>query len=144
VADNFLSTAKDMFEAADALRKQGHFRNSCYLYGYVVECYYKLVLKAAGSPPRIHELDALYDKARRLAMRATARVSPYLLRPSDLARMTTVIPLPSGKQECHWDPNHRYDGVRWTERESDTYFREARKALGKINQMRLAGLRLIS
>ena len=42
--DNFYETARRMHKASETLHNNGEFHNACYLAGYVIECYAKIIV----------------------------------------------------------------------------------------------------
>ena len=47
--DNFFDTAERVYQSAKTLHDNEEFHNACYLSGYVVECYAKLIIQQAYS-----------------------------------------------------------------------------------------------
>lgn len=45
MSDSFLDTAKRMYSSSKLLHNNNDFHNSCYLAGYVVECYAKIIVE---------------------------------------------------------------------------------------------------
>ena len=145
MADDFATTADRMMQDARILHDAGAHRNACYLAGYVVECTLKALLAKAGETLRVHDLESLHDKVTRLLMNGSAVLARYG-DPSQFApTMLHQVNPPTVKRSetryyCHWDPEHRYDGTRWTlSSVSVDYLREAEKAHDVIVRMFVDG-----
>lgn len=131
MADDFLATAKTMFVDAETLHRNLAYRNACYLYGYVTECFLKKVLEAAGnSLKKTHDLTYLGELVEAVRVAATSQVSHHLAPP---------ISSPMTKDK-HWDPIYRYDGRHWGETACRQYQREAKDNYDKLLEMELDGV----
>lgn len=146
MADDFAATADRMMLDARALHRAGAHRNACYLAGYVVECTLKALLQQTTPPKKIHDLESLHDDVGALLLSGNAVVARYgdpsLLAPTMLQKVKPFT-VKNGKPRyyCHWDPDHRYDGARWTlPGASDDYVQEAEKSHDILLQMFLDGL----
>lgn len=49
MSDSFLDTAKRMHKSSEILHQNDDFHNACYLAGYVVECYAKILVEKYSS-----------------------------------------------------------------------------------------------
>lgn len=49
MSDSFLDTAKRMYSSSKLLHNNNDFHNACYLAGYVVECYTKIIVEKYSS-----------------------------------------------------------------------------------------------
>lgn len=133
MADNFLKTAEQMKESSKVLNANSHFHNSCYIAGYVAECYLKtLAEKGLGSTPRrTHDLIALHYAVSSGAT-LPALFSPYLLDMSlDCPQIYTK-----------WNPAKRYDDSSgWDNPSTSLDFQdEQEKCFRQLAQMRSSGL----
>ena len=50
--DNFYDTAKRMHKSSETLHNNNEFHNACYLAGYVVECYAKIIVEVFSTAPQ--------------------------------------------------------------------------------------------
>ena len=65
--DDFLKTAERMYNDSQLLFEGRRWFNSCYLSGYVGECYAKIILsKELGESIRTHSLDELNSQLQRI------------------------------------------------------------------------------
>ena len=86
--DNFYDTAKRMHKSSETLHNNNEFHNACYLAGYVVECYAKIIIEVfSTAPPRSfsHNLGRLNSELNSI-LSGNASLSQYILNgPSDFA-----------------------------------------------------------
>lgn len=146
MADDFAATADRMMQDARILHQAGAHRNACYLAGYVVECTLKALLEQTSKPRKVHDLESLHDEIASLLLNPGAVIAKYgdpaqpaptmiqQIKPPTVNKMDT-------RYYCHWDPDHRYDGTRWTlPTTSESYLREAEDFHDIIVRMFVDGL----
>jgi hypothetical protein len=153
MADDFLETAQQMMSGAKALQATGAHRNACYLAGYVVECTLKTMLEVAGeSPPLKHEVDDLNVLLLRLSLAPGDKIGTYgdpsVLAPMIFRQLRVLETRRDGstvwRDQCHWDPKHRYDGTRWAnDATSRQYIAEAQKFADIIDDMKITFLGIL-
>ncbi len=133
MADNFLDTAERMRDSCIFLHKQKHFHNACYMAGYVVECYLKLVGSIGSSvfnPLAVrHNINRMNTELNYRVTSATtlSAIRPYLI---DVAVDCPNI--------CAaWDPLKRYEdkSLSWNEALSNEFQIEQEKCFDMINKM---------
>ncbi len=129
--DDYGTTAAIMRHDAVMLAEARRWRNACYLAGYVVECVVKALLDAAGqTPKRHHDLGKHGQEVQKLSLVC----NPVVARYGDPIAVCSSIAGGSG-----WDPVHRYDGTRWTEREWTAYARDSERAYEMLCEMYVDG-----
>jgi hypothetical protein len=135
MSDNFLVAIERMRDSSRNLHGTSHFHNACYLGGYVVECYLKILYglstlnHAAGPRTYSHNLGALNaDLIYNLTSSAsTSRMRPYSI---DIATECSTI-------LSTWNPVNRYnDGsIGWDEQTSILFQSELEKCFEKVAKM---------
>lgn len=141
MADNFKVTAERMYASAKTLYESNDHHNSCYLGGYVIECYQKILylLLAPGAPQHIHDLGEL---------KQSYKDKVYVFRnSSQLAKLKKLkvnvdIELAFNRIYNSWNPIFRYDDSqdRWNEEVSKEYQKELKHCKYLINQLQINGL----
>ncbi len=82
--DNFYDTANRMYKSSQILHNNNEYHNACYLAGYVVECYTKIIVGLFSTNiPRSykHNLSKL-DNALQHILSGNSSLSPYILNGS--------------------------------------------------------------
>jgi len=133
--DNFYDTANRMYKSSKILHENGVFHNSCYLGGYVVECYAKIFVDMYSSSTPIsfgHNIRNLSSELNDLA--SNSSLSSYILNgPNDF---NTILSM--------WNPgNLRYSDTSiciTSSTISDNFQSEIELVMQKIAKMRLDGL----
>ena len=49
--DHFYDTAKRMYKSTKTLHNNGEYHNACYLAGYIIECYAKIIVGIGLATP---------------------------------------------------------------------------------------------
>lgn len=141
--DNFYDTAKRMQKSAEILHNKGEYHNACYLAGYVVECYAKIIV-GLSYPLNYDELkkDFQHDLTKlRKEFQYILAYSSYSRYMVDMRTDFANVLLGVTK----WDINKRYieDSLTWTQANSNNFQSEAQLAMQKLTQMQLDGHPLI-
>jgi HEPN domain-containing protein len=140
--DNYYDTAKRMQKSSKILFNNQEYHNSCYLAGYVIECYAKIIiglsytfnandLKSFG-----HDLKEMNKEFHYIFNHSS--ISAYI---KDLKINFENIT----KGNSKWNPNKRYinQNLEWTESNAKDYQNEIIIAMQTLAQMKLNGLTLI-
>jgi hypothetical protein len=136
--DDFYKTAQRMWEDANILKSSANNKswfNTCYLSGYILECYGKLLLSYAPSNRYGHDIKFINES-----------IVNFILNNSSLA--TYCIDF---KNDCKtiydepqkWDPKKRYEctvGIWDTEATAAAFINEAQIVINMINKMKLDGV----
>lgn len=140
MADNFKETAKKMSKSAELTKDADHHHISCYLAGYVVESYLKIIVDSVSSISQTpisfgHNLTNL-NSGIQSALSASA-FGPARLRPF-IIDVSTQCPNIFRK----WNPSHRYDvSCGWdSDLESGNFSREQLICLSVITNMEVSGI----
>lgn len=130
----YFQTAERMLQSSKILHENNQFFNACYLAGYVVECYQKIVIQILDSNPKmIHDLDELKEHYKRLkATRRGQRLVKDSLAVDIEAKFPSVFQL--------WNPTHRYDDThKWDEESSLKLQKEIKQCNHILARMRTNG-----
>lgn len=140
--DNYFETAQRMQKSSKILFDNKEYHNSCYLSGYVIECYAKVIiglsygvnsseLKTFGHDLKEMNKEFLY----------IFNHSSYLSYIKDLKINFGKITIGATK----WNPNRRYSNVasEWTDVIAQDYQIEILVAMQTLAQMRIDGHILI-
>jgi len=131
-----------MYKSSQTLHNNLEYHNSCYLAGYVVECYAKIIigitygfnstdLKVFG-----HDLKEMRKEFQYILSHSS--ISSYML---DMPTNFSKILAGSTK----WNPMKRYSDIsnEWLEVSSNDYQKEIVFAMQQIAQMKIDGHNLI-
>jgi hypothetical protein len=139
MADDFKITAKCMGESSVILHQAGKFYNACYLAGYVIECYSKILVGLLGSSPRQYSHNtaaALSDVETRYLMNNSS-ITMQLTRSGVMTDPRTLFM----RVLADWNPNERYSNSHpWDVNASNQYQMEIAIALQYIAQLEVAGI----
>lgn len=140
--DNYYDTAERMYKSSKTLHTNHEFHNSCYLAGYVVECYAKIIigltygftytdLKEFG-----HDIKKMRKEFQYIFSHSS--FSSYML---DIQTDFSTI----SQGSLRWNPMNRYcdTNTEWIEKNSIDYQSELLFAMQKIAQLKLDGHNLI-
>jgi hypothetical protein len=135
MADDFYATAKRMHKSSKTLHNNSEYHNACYLAGYVVECYAKIVVQVFGTrSPRTfgHNINNLNTELGNL-LTGNSSLSDYILDgPNDFSSILT-----------YWNPvsmRYRSDANTISNQNiSDNFQNEVQLAMAKLAQMKLDG-----
>lgn len=141
MADNFYATAKRMYKSSKTLHDNSEYHNACYLAGYVVECYAKIVvgLSYGFTPSELakefsHDLKKLNKELQYIITHSS--YSPYIVdMRSDFATLLLNV--------AKWHPIKRYSSNTWSQQNSNTFQTEIQLAMQKLAQMELDGHNLM-
>jgi hypothetical protein len=135
--DNFFMTAERMHDSSKNLHSATHYHNACYLAGYVMECYGKiLVQKAVIRNPKMYSHNVVNINTDLIAYLASSSASTAFWR-----KYIIDISLECPAMLRGWNPNHRYeDAILWNDHASENYQKEQEKCFEKIIEMHLDGL----
>jgi hypothetical protein len=136
-----MDTAYRMYEDVEVLINNDRWFNCCYLSGYVLECYCKLVLNNAISEGLITNRSVRRYSHRVMDMEND--LSMILLSENQLA--TYCLDLNSECKELlsGWTPNNRYNGNEssWNEKDKAIKYKEECDILiEQIMRMQLDGV----
>ena len=135
--DSYYDTAQRMYKSAKILHNNSEYHNACYLAGYVLECYSKIVVGMSYplthqelSKEFSHDLEKLRKELDYIL--ASSSISAHIrnLR----AECPTII---SG--QFKWNPIKRYiqDRDRWNQANSNNYQSEVEIVMTEIARMKL-------
>ncbi|MBN2617365.1 MAG: hypothetical protein JXR64_03525 [Spirochaetales bacterium] len=143
--ENYYKTSRRTALSSNILHSNGEFFNSCYLAGYVLECYTKLLLKKAlnlTDEDLKKEFSHDIKKLNKTITILKEDPSAYgLLDTSYLIDLTsTCSRMISGTNR--WDPNKRYDADEtiWNSLVSQEYQCSVSIIMAEINKMKLDGV----
>jgi hypothetical protein len=141
--DNFYDAAKRMHNSSQILHNNNEFHNACYLAGYVVECYAKIIVGLSYGLTQeelakefSHDLKKLNRELQYIL--SHSQYSAYIV---DMK--TDFVSLISGNLK--WNPVKRYvvSSNNWNQSNSDNFQNEIQVAMQKLTQMELDGYNLI-
>jgi hypothetical protein len=140
--DNYYNTANRMYKSSQILHNNQEFHNSCYLGGYIIECYAKIIIGVSYGF-NIPDLKDFGHDLKRMN-----REFQYIISHSSISSYMLDMPVAFSKSlsgNAKWDPFKRYSdtGNEWSETDSNDYQNEIIFAMQKITQMRLDGHNLI-
>lgn len=143
MADNFYDTAKRMEKASKNLHNHKLYHNACYLAGYVVECYTKIIINiTSGNPPMHHNLADLNRRLKiLLSILYTGGRGRRRINPKYILKINTHFPNLVGGHKA-WNPTNRYIETpnEWTENDSIAFQNEMIRALRIITKMKNDGI----
>jgi len=140
--DNFYDAAKRMHNSSQILHNNNEFHNACYLAGYVVECYAKIIVGLSYGLTQeelkefSHDLKKLNKELQYIF--SHSQYSAYIVdMKADFANL-----LSGGLK---WNPIRRYivSSDSWNQSNSDNFQNEIQVAMQKLTQMELDGYNLI-
>lgn len=141
--DNFYDTAKRMHKSSETLHSNGEFHNSCYVAGYVIECYAKIIvgLTYGFSQNELakefsHDLKKLSKEIQYIL--SDSQYSAYIVDMN--SNFGTLL---SGNSK--WNPMKRYilSSECWGQVNSNNFQSEIQFAMMKLTQMQIDGHALI-
>lgn len=141
MADDFYATAKRMHKSSKTLHDNSEYHNACYLAGYVVECYAKIVVGLSYDFTSVelakefsHDLKKLNKELEYIVTHSS--YSPYIVdMRSDFATILLNV--------TKWHPTKRYSSNIWSPQNSTAFQTEIQLAMQKLAQMKLDGHNLI-
>lgn len=139
--DNYKDTAYRMYEDAEVLLKNNKWFNCCYLSGYVLECYCKLVLNNAISNGII-SARSIRQYSHRVSDMETD-LSMVSLSASQLSKYCLDLNSMCDGLLSEWNPNNRYNSNMsdWDSKsKADKYKEECDILIEQILEMELDGV----
>lgn len=137
--DNFYDTANRMYKSSQILHNNNEYHNACYMAGYVVECYTKIIvgLFSTNIPSSYrHNLSNL-NIALQHILNGNSSLSPYILNGS--LDFVTIL--------SNWNPvNLRYiDNANSLNNQSlsTSFQNEIQLAMQKLAELQIDGHNLI-
>lgn len=135
--DNYYDTANRMYKSSQTLHNNREFHNACYMSGYVIECYMKIMHNCIlqSMPPFTHKLQTLDTGITNYLVNGNSSFSTYLL---DRSSFTNIF--------NEWDPvSRRYIELiqEWQEQNSNDFQNEIHLAMQELTKMKLDGNNLI-
>ena len=136
MADNYRFTAERTQRSSKALHDSENYFDACYLAGYVVECYMKVLYKhvTKNDPALVHDLSKLKSQLKGIKKVSTATALQKKGFWLDVEQYCQRI--------CKdWDPKYRYDDAHpWDEGTSTAFQNEIKRCLAQIARLKTNGL----
>lgn len=148
---DFLKTCDKMYASATTLSNNQEYYNSCYLSGYVIECYLKQIIlkyaiKSDGTNYTVDEIKAKYAHKIHVLIRdlkdcINVNASIPASCRIDLNIMCKTICIGTGGHP-KWDPRYRYgEHSAWDDKSySDCYINEIKQLYNILSSLRVGGL----
>lgn len=138
MADDFKITARRMAQSSITLHQASEFYNACYLGGYVVECYTKIIIGILGVSHRNeHRIDLLINNVESNYLLMNSTATTQLTKAKVMSDLSSDF---SGIQST-WHPIKRYGGAGlWVESTSNQFQIEITLALQYIAKLEVDGL----
>jgi hypothetical protein len=143
MADDFYATAKRMHKSSKMLHNNSEYHNACYLAGYVVECYAKIIVGLSYDfvPSELgkefsHDLKELNKELQYVITYST--YSAYIVNMrTDFSTILLNV--------TKWHPIKRYTSNTntWNQQNSNDFQAEIQLAMQKLAQMKIDGHILI-
>jgi HEPN domain-containing protein len=132
--DNFLKTAERMYDSSKILHRENQSFNSCYLSGYVAECYAKIMYGlTSGSNIRSHDTADILVRISSLLTSASPYNRYWIDMPIECPNMYSGA--------AKWHPMERYsDTYPWTITISAAFQQEMDIFFDKITEMIIDGV----
>ncbi len=136
--DNFYDTALRMYKSAQSLHASKEFHNSCYIGGYVIECYAKIIyhLLSGSNPPHTHNVSNLNSQCINYIASGNASNQTYFI--DGTTNFSNVL--------AQWNPvTTRYTEAsnEFIENDSNNFQVEIENAMRVIARMKIDGHNLI-
>lgn len=141
--DNYYDTAKRMYHSSKILHESQDYHNACYMAGYVVECYAKIIVGISHkfnyseiAKKFSHNLTDL-DKELKYILVNSALADYIVDMNSDFS---TIL-----SENSKWNPIKRYSNNTglWKQNNSTDFQNEIKIAMQKLAKMKLDGHNLI-
>ena len=132
--DNFLKTAERMYDSSKILHRENHSFNSCYLSGYVAECYAKIMYElTSGNTIKSHNTANILASVSSLLTSSSPHNKYWIDMSIECPNMY------SGATK--WHPEERYSDVYpWTAATSYAFQLEMEIFFDKITEMIIDGV----
>ncbi len=143
--DNFYKTAIRTSKSSKILINNGDYFNSCYIGGYTLECYSKILLKLAYGMTD----DELKKYIGHDLKKAVKEIKYLKLDPSINGLIDSIYLLDINidcpfmtKSQTKWNPNKRYNDneTNWNQNTATEYQNEIVKIRQKIATMKINGV----
>lgn len=136
--DNYYDTAIRMYKSAQSLHVNQEFHNSCYVAGYVIECYVKIIynLMSGLNPAHSHNILNLNNQCLQYIASGNATNQAYFV--DSTTNFSNVL--------LQWSPvNSRYTEIlnEFLETDSHNFQGEIEIAMNEIAKMKIDGHNLI-
>ncbi|WP_343587477.1 hypothetical protein [Flavobacterium sp.] len=136
--DSYYDTANRMYKSAQLLHTNQEFHNSCYVGGYVIECYVKIIyqLMSGSNPPHSHNISNINSQCLQYIANGNASNQAYFVDSN--TNFGNVL--------SRWNPvNSRYieTANEFIEIDSQNFQNEIQTAMTEIARMKVDGLTLI-
>lgn len=137
--DNYYDTSKRMYISSKTLHDNGDFHNSCYLAGYIIECYAKIIIGLSYGFNHSELASNFRHDLRKMDREFNYIFSYSSLSPYMISMTTDFSTILIGSNK--WNPMNRYieQNGEWIESNSINYQNEVNIAMAKIAQMHLNG-----
>lgn len=140
--DNYKDTAHRMYKDVQILHSNNSWYNTCYLAGYVIECYAKLIIDNAITNGKSQA------RSTRQYSHDINRMSCEIINNISVASPVLVQYCLDLNQHCphilsKWDPLKRYDSMEsiWNQEQMANNFKEEiEKVIQQIKNMELDGV----
>lgn len=136
MADNFLHTCQRMRDSSIVLHEKGHWHNACYLGGFVIETYMKLLVShyTSASPRSYNHNISTISQELAYAFSSDVTLSRsrlYLIPSADLTHTIS-----------NWTPHNRYtdNSSAWNESLSINIQNEKEKCFDMLTKMMVDGI----
>lgn len=134
MSDHFYLTAQRMYNSSVILHNQGEYHNACYLSGYVVECYAKVIVGLS------YGMNSQDDEFKKFGhdLKKLNKELQYLLYNSSLPTYVVDLDLQFMdiiKGQSKWNPIKRYSNNSWSQVDSTNFQNQIPKAMQLLAQM---------
>jgi hypothetical protein len=138
MADDFKKTAKRMGKSSSTLHNAREFYNACYLGGYVIESYAKILIGLLGtSHGNEHRIPVLIGDVERNYLLANSTLIGKIRNSGVAINLRTDF----AQISRNWHPYKRYAGVEsWNVRTSTDFQAEITLALQHIARLEVNGV----
>ena len=143
--DNFFVASERMYDSSKVLHESNQFHNACYLAGYVLECYGKILIeKAMGGRPKDygHDLRKMDTELGYFLTSSSAGGGSFRKYYFDSAvQCPGLRGGMAGAGIDGWNPFNRYsDSVNWGQIASGHFQNEREICFEKIVEMYIDGV----
>ena len=141
--DNYRDTAYCMYEDVQILHEKHRWFNCCYLAGYVVECYSKLLLDNAISSGITTQKGAVKDYGHNINVMKIDLINILSISTQILSKYCIDLNLECNSIITEWNPNKRYEAESgtWSQEEKANAFKhELEIVINQIKNMQLDGV----
>ena len=138
--DDYTKTALRMGSSSKALHNANEFYNACYLGGYVIECYQKILLKLLGNPGHGHHIPSLINSAETTYLSSSSTIAGQLNRLGVMVNLRADFVY----IQSSWGAGERYSGTNsiWNNTMSANYQQEITIALNNISAIATSGIQI--